>query len=397
MNQRKIFVIIVAGGSGSRFGGNTPKQYLPLAGKPILRHSIDAFLKVTSPERIKIVINPDDLSFYKNCISGLSLGPYAKCGKTRKESVYNGLNDSPEIGYEDIILIHDAARPLTASQDIQNLIDAMDTEEAACIATPVIDSLCYADEKLSLLNGCDREKLYALQTPQAFKFEILKKAHENAPPKKTYTDDTALVRDMGIPVKLIVAKYPNFKITHKKDMELAEALLSTGQSTEFRTGTGFDVHAFDDEATTKHIRLCGIDIPYDRKLKGHSDADVGLHALTDAILGAIGEGDIGLHFPPSDMTFKNMDSSIFLEHAMKNMRDKNAELVNADVTIICERPKIGDYREQLRARVAVILKVSIDRVNIKATTTEKLGFTGRSEGIAAQAAVSVKFKTYGQK
>lgn len=393
MTKRKIFVLIVAGGGGSRFGGDIPKQYLALAGKPVLRHSIDSFLDIVPSDHIKVVINPDHLGDYQNSISGLSLAPYASCGKTRKESVYNGLIYSSEIGHEDIILVHDAARPLIALEDIKNLIAAMDTADAACIVAPVSDSLCYADEHLTITNSCERENLYALQTPQAFKFGLLKQAHENAPPLKDFTDDTALVRDMGISVKLVVAKHTNFKITRKEDMALAQALLSTTQSTEFRSGTGFDVHAFDEEAKTQSIRLCGVDIPFDRKLKGHSDADVGLHALTDAILGAIGEGDIGLHFPPSDMTFKNMDSAIFLEHAMKLLKDKGGELVNADVTLICERPKIGDHRDQLRTRVADILKINVTRVNIKATTTEKLGFTGRKEGIAAQAAVSVKFQT----
>lgn len=389
MHKRKIFILIVSGGHGARFGSDIPKQYIKIAGKAVLRHAIDAFLEIVPQNHIRVVINPDDVHHYDAATNGLDLLPHANFGKTRKESVFNGIINSSEIGYEDIILIHDAARPLIHPEDIRALISAIDNgAQAASLADPLSDSLCRAPDG-HIESSLDRANLYTLQTPQAFIFGVLKNAHENAPPEKEFTDDTSLVTALGIPVKLVSATHKNFKITHKEDMALAEAILST--QTEYRTGMGFDVHAFDDEGGATHIRLCGFDVPYDRKLKGHSDADVGLHALTDAILGAIGEGDIGLHFPPSNMDFKNMDSAIFLHHAMDLLRAKGCVLVNADITLICERPKIGDYREAIRARVAEILEICIDRVNIKATTTEKLGFTGRKEGIAAQAAVSVKF------
>lgn len=390
MTSKNIFVIIVAGGSGTRFGHDTPKQYLKLGGLPMLRHSINTFLKITRPENIRVVINPKDIDLYQASIEGLTLAQHAVNGNTRKQSVYNGLIDSPEIGHEDIVLVHDAARPLVALEDIQNLLNVMNDNEAASLAAPVSDSLCYGGADNTIKTAISRENLYALQTPQAFQYGILKAAHENADPQKEYTDDTALVIDAGIPVKLVTATRSNFKITHKEDMALAEQILSTTSSPEFRSGLGFDVHAFDEEPRAKTIRLCGVDIPFDRTLKGHSDADVGLHALTDAILGAIGEGDIGLHFPPSNMEFKNMDSAVFLIRAMDLLRQKNAVLVNADITLICERPKIGNYREEIQARVAKLLEIEPSRVNIKATTTEKLGFTGRKEGIAAQAIVSVK-------
>lgn len=389
MSHKQIFAIIVAGGSGQRFGGSIPKQYLPLAGIPVLRHSINTFLQIMPARNIRVVIRPEDEEHYHRATTNLQLAPPAFCGKERKDSVFNGLKDYPDIKENDIVLIHDAARPLVTTQDINALIDAMKNERATSLAAPISDTLRYSDENACMSSDIKREHLYAIQTPQAFEYGILKTAHEKANPNTKFTDDTTLVSTTGIPVKLVTSKHSNFKITRPEDMTLAEQILSTDIQTEYRTGTGFDVHAFDEQEGIKSVRLCGIDVPHDRKLKGHSDADVGLHALTDAILGAIGEGDIGLHFPPSNMTYKNMDSAIFLKQAVDLTTQKGGRIVNVDITLICERPKLGEYRHAMRARVAGILEIEEDRVNIKATTTEKLGFTGRKEGIAAQATASI--------
>lgn len=383
-----IYVLIVAGGQGIRLKSDIPKQYLPLAGKPVLRHTIEAFLEIVPASHIKVVINPDHLKFYEHATTGLNLQKYALCGNTRKESVYNGIIDFSNVSDNQIVLIHDAARPLIEREDITKLLVTMKTSQAATLAYPIADSLAYADNQNTVGTRANRTNLWAIQTPQAFHFGVIKQAHEKSDPSKEYTDDTSLVSDLGIPVELVEGRRTNIKITHAEDLFLAEKFLSTNPATEIRTGQGFDVHAFDEEDAA-FIRLCGIDVPYRRKLKGHSDADVGLHALTDAILGAIGEGDIGLHFPPSDMTFKNMDSAVFLRRAVELMQQKGGKIINADITLICEAPKIGTHRDAMRERVAEILDISSSRVNIKATTTEQLGFTGRKEGIAAQATASV--------
>lgn len=384
------YVLIVAGGQGARFGATSPKQYCNLHGKSVLRHSIESFLPFIPPAHIKVVINPDHMDMYKSAVEGLQLSPPATCGAERKDSVYSGLKALGKLDDQAIVLIHDAARPLLHTEDLRACMTGMQEYRAVCLAEKSTGTQSYTSKNGIIERYIERDNLWSLQTPQAFRFTDLMQAHESASPEKAYTDDTMLVSNIGIPIKLVEAKHPNFKITQKKDLALAEKILSSNLSTDIRTGLGFDVHAFDDsDNSTGSVRLCGVDIPHDRKLKGHSDADVGLHALTDALLGAIGEGDIGLHFPPTNMDFKNMDSAIFLEHAVRMMQEKQGKLINTDITLICERPKIGDYRGAIRIRVAQILGISASRVNIKATTTEQLGFTGRREGIAAQAIVSV--------
>ncbi len=368
----KFNVIIVAAGQGTRTGAEIPKQFIPIADKTILEHSIDIFKKIKGLQNICVVTNNilerDDILLCKG-------------GNTRKDSVYNGLQKIFDLNNAEVTLIHDAARPFVKKQDIENLLSAMHSSKAATLGIKVTDTLRYENQE-----NISRDNLWALQTPQAFEYELIKNAHEQADPNKEYTDDTSLVAALGHDIKFVECGRHNFKITTPQDLKMAKDILETYET---RSGQGFDVHAFDD-TPADNIRLCGIDIPYHNKLKGHSDADVALHTLTDAIFGAIGEGDIGLHFPPSDNTFKDMDSAIFLEHAMKLLRDKGGELINADLTIICEAPKIGKHRTAIIKRLAEITKVAESRNNIKATTTEKLGFTGRGEGIATQAIVSVK-------
>lgn len=389
-SQSKNFcLIVVAAGRGSRVGLTTPKQYISLNGKTVLRHTLDAFAALNGLRHICVVIHPDHEEFYNESVSGLSHISMCYGGKERKDSVLSGLNALPDMQENDTVLIHDAARPFVRCEDIEKLIETMQHCEAATLANRVVDTMRYADENCVAGNTISRESLWAMQTPQAFRYATLRDAHAQA--DGDYTDDTAVVSATGIPVYFVEGSKDNFKITTADDLDKARTIMENKMKTEIRTGLGYDVHAFDEDATeVTSIRLCGVDIAHDKKLKGHSDADVGLHALTDAILGAIGEGDIGLHFPPSNMDFKNMDSAFFLEHAMKLLREKGGCLINADVTLICERPKIGKDREEIVARMAQILEVSQTRINIKATTTEQLGFTGRKEGIASQAAVSVE-------
>ncbi|MGH1377415.1 MAG: bifunctional 2-C-methyl-D-erythritol 4-phosphate cytidylyltransferase/2-C-methyl-D-erythritol 2,4-cyclodiphosphate synthase [Alphaproteobacteria bacterium] len=393
-DNKKFSVIIVAAGSGKRLGNDIPKQYIKISGQPILHHTVGIFTSMPNVDKICVVINPEHEGLYTEAIKGIDNVEMCYGGKDRKDSVYKGLQHLSNLKNEDIILIHDAARPLLQISDVNNLIDCMSEYKAASLAYPISDSLSYCDTNNLPTETISRDNLWSIQTPQAFQYITIKNAHENCSNGQSYTDDTSIVRSQGIDVKFVKGSKSNFKITLFEDLELAEKLLSTKNSTDICTGLGYDVHAFDDEQSgITHTRICGVDIAHNRKLKGHSDADVGLHALTDAILGAIGEGDIGLHFPPSNMDFKNMDSAIFLEHAMALLRDKGGKLINADITIICERPKIGKYRDEIVKRIADILDMPTQRINIKATTSERLGFTGREEGIAAQTAVSVSLPT----
>lgn len=377
--SKQFHTLIVAGGTGVRFPGATPKQYLPLAGKPVLRHALENLMKIEGMASLVVVIHPDHAALYDQAAMGLGLKAPCMGSDTRKSSVYNGLKSLSYLKNEDIILVHDAARPFVDKTSVAALIEALETHEAATLAVPVSDTLRRENG-----DQVNREGLWSVQTPQAFRFGVLKKAHETAPPG-SYTDDAGLVAATGVNVKLVQGPKNNIKITVPDDLKIAESLLAG----ENRTGIGFDVHAFSDEPGRK-LMLCGVHIAGARGLAGHSDADVAMHALTDALLGAIGEGDIGLHFPPSNPKYKDMDSRVFLVAACEMMKDRGGTLQNADITIICEEPKISPYRSTMQAKIAEILKIEASRVNIKGTTTEGLGFTGRGEGIAAQAIVTVK-------
>jgi len=399
---RDFFLIIVAAGKGTRMDAVIPKQYMLLNDKSLLRHTMDAFSSVKGLRHICLVINQQDEAHYlkaldKYLLNGIDVSEAVSIsigGKTRQQSVNNGLKAlgaSQGLRDDDIVLIHDAARPFVTCHDIDALLEVMEDHEGASLACEVTDTCRIVNELNIAQDNVSRDNLWSLQTPQAFHYGVIKKAHDNFnDPNKNYTDDTALASEMGCDVALVQASKYNFKITTQEDLHMAECLLSTNLSTSTHVGMGYDVHAFDDNAhNVESIRLCGVDIDYDCKLKGHSDADVGIHALCDAIYGAIGQGDIGLHFPPSNVDYKDMDSAVFLEHAMSLLRAKSGKLVNADVTIICERPKIGTHRVEMVKRVAQIMNVQETRINIKATTTEKLGFAGRKEGIAAQAIATV--------
>lgn len=383
-SHRPFHVLIAAGGSGKRFGGELPKQYRKISGKPLIRHTIEAFLRTPGLASIRVVIDPEHEELYREAVAGLPGLEPVYGGTERKDSVKNGLDAFSNLKDKDIILIHDAARPLIRPHDIHSIVHILQGQPAACLATPVADTLRRAAANDDAADPVDRTGLWAMQTPQGFHYAVIRDAHDKAPRDKNYTDDTQMVSDMGIPVKLVQGSRNNIKVTTPEDLEIATAFL---ERTENRIGMGFDVHAFSKEPGP--VRLCGIDVPHANKLEGHSDADVALHAITDALLGAIGQGDIGRHFPPSDMKYKNMDSAIFLKRAVELVSEANGKIANIDLTIICEAPKITPHAEKMIARVSEICGIDKSRVSIKATTTEKLGFTGRGEGIASQAIASV--------
>ncbi len=381
--NKNIYLLIPAAGTGLRMGSPVPKQYQKIEGKAILRHTLDLFIEMGVFTEICVIISPDHEIPYQDAVAGLNICPPAYGGDTRKESVHNGLSSFSNIRDNDIILIHDAARPLVTPNDVKTLLNVMETEVAATLAIPVSDTL-----KKENGETIDRDSLWSVQTPQAFRFDILKEAHAKG--EDNVTDDTALVSALGHTVKFVKSSPRNFKITTREDWCLAKEIMES-KTARIRTAMGFDVHAFDsDDRDVTHIRLCGIDIPYTKKLKGHSDADVALHAITDALLGTISAGDIGDHFPPTDHRFKNMNSSLFLMAAYDKLIENNAVIENIDVTLICEKPKIGSFKDQMRERVASLLSIQTCQVSVKATTTEQLGFTGREEGIAAQAIATIR-------
>ncbi len=379
-------VLIAAAGTGQRMGTETPKQYIKIHGKSVLRYSIETFLSLPECASLRVIINPNDADLYHDAIMGLDLPPSIGGGKERSDSIINGLNSLDNLKNEDIILIHDGARPLTSPENIRSLLESLKNNRAATLAAPISATLRRSDNQNSAIEQVSRDNLWSIQTPQAFRYEDLLKAHKNADPEKSYTDDTALVSAIGIPVKLVEGSEENIKVTRPQDLEMAEKLLKPKTIT--RSGLGFDVHAFDADKPGP-VRLCGVNIDHPHALKGHSDADVGLHAITDALLGAISEGDIGQHFPPSNDKFKDMDSAIFLEKSLEIATSKNAHINNIDLTLICEEPKIGPHAHAMRKRIAEILNLQENQINVKATTTEQLGFTGRKEGIAAQALVTI--------
>ncbi len=377
-------VIIVAAGNGSRFGNSIPKQYHKIYGKTVLRHTIDGFLSNPLITHIQVVISKDFQDFYEDSVAGLSrLHPVVYGGTTRQESVFNALS-SLSLNEHDIVLIHDAARPCFSQKSLTALIDCLQDHQAASLGLPIADTLRKTENGV-FKNIIDRNQIYAMQTPQGFHFGMIQKAHERFK-GQNFTDDTGLVSEMGIAVKIVQGSPFNIKITMPEDMIMAERNLAPRPRVP-RTGIGFDVHAFGDSSPS--IRIGGIDIPHTHKLKGHSDADVLLHAITDALYGAIADGDIGSHFPPSNPAYKGKDSSFFLEEAVKAVKSKDGKIIHIDSVIMCEAPKIGPHRELIQHRIAYMIGLSPSRVSIKATTTEELGFTGRREGIAAQAIVTV--------
>lgn len=375
--------VIVAAGTGERFGGSLPKQYRPLAGSSVLRRSVEAFRATGRFDDIVVVIRDEHRPLYDAAAVGLGLPEPVTGGATRQDSVRAAL-EWLEARAPDLVLVHDAARPLVDRATIDRVLDALATAEAAIAAVPVVDTIKRAEAGIAA-GTVDRSGLWQAQTPQGFRFPALLAAHRAAA-GEALTDDAAVAERRGIAVRLVEGHVDNFKITTEADLTRAERLL--GGAADIRTGTGFDVHRL---IPGDAVILCGIRIPHGFKLEGHSDADVGLHALTDALLGAIGAGDIGQHFPPSDERWRGADSAAFLAHAAELVRARGT-ILNVDVTLLCERPKVGPHRAAMVARIAEILRIDAERVSVKATTTERLGFTGREEGIAAQASASVRIE-----
>jgi 2-C-methyl-D-erythritol 4-phosphate cytidylyltransferase/2-C-methyl-D-erythritol 2,4-cyclodiphosphate synthase len=374
--------LIVAGGSGSRVGG-LPKQYRPVAGVPMLRRSIETFLACPTITSAQVVIGGDHAASYARAIAGLLLSEAVIGGGTRQESVRRGLealsNDPP-----DFILIHDAARPLVTATLIETVAAALKSgAEAVLPLLPVPDSLRRMQDG-HVGSSLPREGICRAQTPQGFVFRAIQEAHERFAGSNA-TDDISLAELAGLEIVGVAGEEINFKITTAQDFDMAERLLAG--NTDTRTGMGFDVHRF---VAGDHLWLCGVRIPHTQALEGHSDADAALHALTDAILGALAAGDIGLHFPPSDERWRDASSRRFLEHADELVRNAGGAIVHCDVTVICEHPKLAPHRDAMRASIADILHTDISRVSVKATTTEGLGFTGRGEGLAAQAVVTIR-------
>ena len=386
-------VIIVAAGRGVRASGNDrrPKQYRDIAGKSVLELSLNAFVNHEAITLVQPVIHQDDETLYNQMIDGLNSAKLLKAvsgGASRQQSVLAGLRALQ--AYAPVnVLIHDAARPFVSSKIISDITDSLNDNTACLAALPLSDTL-KAERSGCVARTIRREGLWRAQTPQAFRFDAILAAHEAAEADNLhdFTDDAAIAEWRGIEVALVLGSERNVKLTTPEDFDLAERLLRCEHPMrETRTATGFDVHACE---AGDQIILCGITIPHDTKLIGHSDADVGLHALTDALLGTIGAGDIGQHFPPSDPKWKGSDSAVFLSHTAGLIAKEGGKITHVDVTLICERPKIGPHRDAMCNRIADILNVERSRVSVKATTTEGLGFPGRHEGIAAMASATVE-------
>lgn len=373
--------LIVASGRGLRFGGDRPKQYLPLLGKSVLRYSLKTFSRHPDVSAVRAVIHPDDRDLYEEAASGLDVMPPVFGGETRQDSVRIGLESLAEIA-PDRVLIHDGARPLVDRALIDRILAALKREPAILPALPVADTLKRVSDG-SVGETVNRDGLFRAQTPQAFAFPAILNAHRQLK-GQAMTDDAALAEACGLEVSIVPGDETNLKITTMDDLERASRHLTS--SLRPRTGMGFDVHRLE---AGDGLVLMGLTLPEPYRMIGHSDADVGLHALTDALLGAMAAGDIGSHFPPSDAKWKGADSTIFLEHAVDLVKCAGGVIDHVDITLICERPKIGPYREAMTKRLGALLHVPVTRISVKATTTERLGFTGRGEGIAAQAVATV--------
>lgn len=371
-----IVALIVAAGSGSRVGGDIPKQFRVVNGRPMLAHSYATLSKHSDIGTVFVSIGDGQEDLAKDALEGLPAPVLVQGGLTRRESVHHGLEEIARQGGADFVLIHDAARPFLPDSVIDDLIRALDTTAGAVPALPVVDSLSRGDDMLS--ETVNRSQLWRVQTPQAFHFEAILDAHRSWTGEEP-TDDARMLMAMDGKVRIVPGSERLSKFTFSTDFA------GNDMTPTIRSGTGFDVHRL---VAGEELWLCGIRIAHDKGLSGHSDADVAMHALTDAILGALALGDIGDHFPPSDPRWKGASSDRFLKHAMTLATNEGYILANADVTIICEAPKIGPHRQAMRIRLSEIMDANLSRISVKATTTELLGFTGRGEGIAAQAIVT---------
>ena len=371
----RIAAILVAAGSGSRFGGDTPKQFISIAGKPVIRHAAEALLR-----HVSVVQPVGEAAPIAAALDGLPVLPAVPGGTTRQGSVNAGLHALVPHA-PDIVLVHDAARPFLPAATVPALIEALRTHDGAIPAVRIADTLKRVQSG-RIVATVPRDGLFRAQTPQAFRYHLLRALHATG--DQGATDDASLLEAAGHKVAIVPGSDDNIKLTYQEDIVRLERALAPGLLP--RTGTGFDVHAIE---TGRPLVLCGVTVPHEWGLAGHSDADVGIHALCDAIYGALAEGDIGRHFPPSEAEWKDADSARFLRHAATRIAARGGMLANADVTLICERPKITPHAPQMIARLAELLGVEEGRISVKATTTERLGFAGRGEGIAAQAIATI--------
>lgn len=370
--------VIVAAGRGTRMGGDIPKQYQTLMGKPVLTRTVESFRTHPRISQVVVVIHPQDADLAASTLPR----DVAIChgGSTRGSSVINGLSSISDVSHA---LIHDGARPLVSMDLIDRVIDALSDAAGAAPALPVTDALWHVSEGVVQAPQA-REGLWRAQTPQGFELAAIKAAHAAHPGGAA--DDVEVALHAGLNVSIVEGEERNLKLTHKVDFSRAINILRDEATMDIRVGNGFDVHRF---GPGDHVTLCGIRVSHDRGLQGHSDADVGLHTLSDAIYGALAEGDIGQHFPPSDPQWKGAESDIFLRHAVELSAQKGFRVNHLDCTLICEEPKIGPHASAMRARVAEICGLPVDRVSVKATTSERLGFTGRGEGIACMATATL--------
>jgi 2-C-methyl-D-erythritol 4-phosphate cytidylyltransferase / 2-C-methyl-D-erythritol 2,4-cyclodiphosphate synthase len=384
----KVAAVVVAAGRGYRAGGELPKQYRQIAGEPVIRPALAAFLGHPQIAAVQPVIHPDDEGIFRAAAAGLEplLAPVPG-GATRQASVRAGLQ-ALRAAAPDLVLIHDAARPFLSADLITRAIAAAQMHGAAVPAVAVTDTVKKIDAQDMVTETLDRSRLRTVQTPQAFAYDVIVDLHNRAAAagRDDFTDDAALAEWAGHPVNVFAGESSNVKLTTNDDFERAEALRMAALG-DVRTGSGFDVHAFGDG---DHVMLAGVRVPHSRGVTGHSDADVALHALVDAILGALAEGDIGVHFPPSDPQWRGASSDRFLAFACERVRARSGMIAHLDVTIVCETPRVGPHRDAMRARIAAIAGIPIDRVAIKATTSEKMGFTGRAEGLVAMATATVR-------
>ncbi|MEF0942347.1 bifunctional 2-C-methyl-D-erythritol 4-phosphate cytidylyltransferase/2-C-methyl-D-erythritol 2,4-cyclodiphosphate synthase [Rhizobium sp. BR 362] len=396
MQPMSIGIVIVAAGRGERAGSpeEGPKQYRPIGGRSVIAHTLEKFVTWPQAAKIVIVIHRDDETLLQAALKQVADSPEVEIafgGATRQQSVLAGLRRLQSAGVTHV-MIHDAVRPFF-DHDLLDRVAAALTAGAPAVlpAMPVTDTLKRADAAGLVTETVSRSGLYAAQTPQSFRFADILAAHEKAAAedKTDFTDDAAIAEWADLPVTLVAGSADNVKLTIKRDIAMADEKLSAGLLPDVRTGNGYDVHQLEPG---DGVTLCGVFIPHDQKLKGHSDADVALHALTDALLATCGAGDIGDHFPPSDPQWKGAPSRIFIEHAAKIVREHGGTIMNADVSLIAEAPKVGPHREAMRAKLSEFLGISLERCSVKATTNEKIGFVGRREGIAAIATATVVYR-----
>jgi len=385
-----VAAVIVAAGRGERAGqaGEGPKQYRHVGGRPVIRHTLDWFARNPLVQRIVVAIHPDDDALFREASQGIVGLTAVHGGPTRQASTRVALLAlKPE--QPDIVLIHDAVRPFMDDDLVARVVRGVGEANGALPSLPVSDTLKRGAPDGTVAATVPRADLYAAQTPQGFPFMPILEAHLRAfaAGREDFTDDAAIAEWAGLPVTLVAGSPDNVKLTWARDIAMADERLSRAAAfPDVRTGNGYDVHAFEPG---DHVVLCGVRIPYERRLSGHSDADVGLHALTDALLATCGAGDIGTHFPPSEPRWKGAESRIFVEHAVRLVRERGGRIASADVTLICEAPRIGPHRPAMTAALGEMLGIAADRISVKATTNERLGFIGRGEGIAAIATATV--------